>query len=127
MYRSIGFHFLVAGKKALFLYGHADGTWEVTRPEETAPPEMPEPVVGINFVRDDMTRLDWLSRVAVHADSWLAGVSHFFGATLNTNQRYLLETIKPSSACVGYACELFTTKLKYKIYASRYIYLSTST
>jgi hypothetical protein len=90
MYRLlIGFHFLVAGRKPLLLYGHADGSWEVTGPEEDAPPDMPEPAAGLNLVRDDMTRFDWLSRVAVRADAWLAGLTHCFGATLNANQKYV--------------------------------------
>ncbi|XP_047044438.1 PHD finger protein ALFIN-LIKE 3-like [Lolium rigidum] len=76
-----------AGRKPLLLYGHADGSWEVTGPEEDAPPDMPEPAAGLNLVRDDMTRFDWLSRVAVRADAWLAGLTQYFGATLNANQK----------------------------------------
>jgi hypothetical protein len=90
MYRLlIGFHFLVAGRKPLLLYGHADGNWEVTGPEEDAPPDVTEQAASLNFVRDDMTRFDWLSRVAVRADAWLAGLTHCFGATLNANQKYV--------------------------------------
>ena len=72
----------------MFLYGNADGSWEVTRPEYYLPAEVPDPAAGLNFVRDEMTRFDWLSRVAVRADSWLVSLVPFFGIKLNANQRY---------------------------------------
>lgn len=36
----------------LCLYGHPDGNWSVDLPVEEVPPELPEPVLGINFARD---------------------------------------------------------------------------
>nr|GEU99464.1 hypothetical protein [Tanacetum cinerariifolium] len=33
--------------------------WEVNLPEEEVPPELPEPALGINFVRDRMQRKEW--------------------------------------------------------------------
>lgn len=44
------------------------------------PPEIPEPVLGINFARDGMDESDWLALVAVHSDSWLLAVAFYFAA-----------------------------------------------
>lgn len=74
----------------LCLYGHSNETWEVAVPAEEVPPELPEPVLGINFARDGMERRDWLSLVAMHTDSWLLSVAFYFGARLNRNERYPL-------------------------------------
>ncbi|RZR76938.1 hypothetical protein BHM03_00001864 [Ensete ventricosum] len=41
---------------------------------------MPEPTLGINFARNGPKRWDWLSRVAMHSDSWLLSVAFFFAA-----------------------------------------------
>ena len=35
-----------------FHIGNADGTWTVDLPAAEVPPEMPEPVLGINFARN---------------------------------------------------------------------------
>lgn len=67
-------------KENLCLYGHPNETWEVNLPAEEVPPELPEPVLGINFARDGMQEKDWLSLVAVHSDAWLLAVAFFFGA-----------------------------------------------
>ncbi|KQJ93108.1 hypothetical protein BRADI_3g02784v3 [Brachypodium distachyon] len=66
-------------KKALSLYGHESGEWEVMLPTEMLPAELPEPALGINYARDSMNRLHWLSKVAIHADSWLIGVAFYLG------------------------------------------------
>ncbi|RDX79877.1 PHD finger protein ALFIN-LIKE 1, partial [Mucuna pruriens] len=70
-------------KENLCLYGHMNEVWEVTLPVEEVPPELPEPVLGINFARDGMNRKDWISLVAVHSDSWLLSVAFYLGARLN--------------------------------------------
>ena len=44
-------------------------------PSEEVPPELPEPTLGINFARDDVSRRDWISLVAMHSDSWLLSVA----------------------------------------------------
>lgn len=67
-------------KENLCLYGLPNQTWKVTLPAEEVPPELPEPALGINFVRDGMQEKDWLSLVAMHSDSWLLAVAFFFGA-----------------------------------------------
>ncbi|CAN8265228.1 unnamed protein product [Cochlearia groenlandica] len=67
-------------KENLCLYGHPNEHWEVNLPAEEVPPELPEPVLGINFARDGMQEKDWLSLVAVHSDAWLLAVAFFFGA-----------------------------------------------
>ncbi|TKY65825.1 PHD finger protein ALFIN 1 [Spatholobus suberectus] len=74
-------------KDNLCLYGHPNETWEVTLPTEEVPPELPEPALGINFARDDVSRRDWLSLVAVHSDSWLLSVAFYLGTRLNHNER----------------------------------------
>ncbi|VFQ81152.1 unnamed protein product [Cuscuta campestris] len=74
-------------KDNLCLYGHADESWEVTLPAEDVPPEIPEPVLGINFARDGMDKRDWLTLVAMHTDSWLLSVAFYFGARLNRYER----------------------------------------
>ncbi|GMI78600.1 alfin-like 6 [Hibiscus trionum] len=67
-------------KENLCLYGLPNETWEVNLPVEEVPPEIPEPVLGINFARDGMQEKDWISLVAVHSDSWLLAVAFYFGA-----------------------------------------------
>ncbi|CAH8361659.1 unnamed protein product [Eruca vesicaria subsp. sativa] len=67
-------------KENLCLYAAPDEHWEVTLPAEEVPPELPEPVLGINFARDGMLEKDWLSLIAAHSDAWLTGVAFFFGA-----------------------------------------------
>ncbi|KAK7395108.1 hypothetical protein VNO78_15650 [Psophocarpus tetragonolobus] len=75
------------GKENLCLYGHPNEAWEVTLPSEEVPPELPEPALGINFARDDVSRKDWLSLVAVHSDSWLLSVAFYLGTRLSHNER----------------------------------------
>ncbi|XP_028752062.1 PHD finger protein ALFIN-LIKE 3-like isoform X2 [Neltuma alba] len=67
-------------KENLCLYGLPSEQWEVNLPAEEVPPELPEPVLGINFARDGMQEKDWLSLVAVHSDAWLLSVAFYFGA-----------------------------------------------
>ncbi|KAK7325094.1 hypothetical protein VNO77_29171 [Canavalia gladiata] len=67
-------------KENLCLYGLPNEQWEVNLPVEEVPPELPEPVLGINFARDGMQEKDWLSLVAVHSDTWLLSLSFYFGA-----------------------------------------------
>ncbi|XP_010937851.1 PHD finger protein ALFIN-LIKE 1 [Elaeis guineensis] len=74
-------------RENLCLYGHPNETWEVNLPAEEVPPELPEPVLGINFARDGMNGKDWLALVAVHSDSWLLSVAFYLGARLNRNDR----------------------------------------
>jgi Alfin len=62
------------------LYGLPTEQWDVALPAEEVPPEMPEPVLGINFARDGMEERDWLALVAVHSDAWLLAVAFYFGA-----------------------------------------------
>ncbi|RWW07162.1 hypothetical protein GW17_00029469 [Ensete ventricosum] len=80
--------FLGAERENLCLYGHPDGSWEVNVPPEEVPPEMPEPTLGINFARNGPKRWDWLSRVAMHSDSWLLSVAFFFAARFSGAERY---------------------------------------
>ncbi|KAK2371226.1 PHD finger protein ALFIN-LIKE 5 [Trifolium repens] len=67
-------------KENLCLYGLLNEKWEVNLPVEEVPPELPEPVLGINFARDGMQEKDWLSLVAVHSDTWLLSLAFYFGA-----------------------------------------------
>ncbi|XP_031495150.1 PHD finger protein ALFIN-LIKE 4-like [Nymphaea colorata] len=66
-------------KENLCLYGYPNESWEVNLPSEEVPPELPEPVLGINFSRDGMLEEDWLKLVAVHSDSWLIALAFYFG------------------------------------------------
>lgn len=71
---------MLTEKDNLCLYGFPSGSWEVLLPVDEAPPELPEPALGINFVRDGLQQKDWLLLVAVHGDSWLLSVAFYFGA-----------------------------------------------
>ncbi|XP_039044175.1 PHD finger protein ALFIN-LIKE 3-like [Hibiscus syriacus] len=64
----------------LFLYGLADGKWEVKPPVELVPADFPEPFTGINYVRDEMPGNEWLLFVTAASDSWLIAVAFFLGA-----------------------------------------------
>jgi hypothetical protein len=71
----------------LCLYGHPDGNWSVDLPVEEVPPELPEPVLGINFARDGMERKDWLALCAVHSDAWLMSLAFFYSARFDADGR----------------------------------------
>jgi Alfin len=68
--------------------GDPHGGWTVDLPSEEVPAELPEPCLGINFARDGMARKEWLALVAVHSDSWLMSVAFYYGAKLNSEQRW---------------------------------------
>ncbi|XP_024314563.1 PHD finger protein ALFIN-LIKE 2-like [Brachypodium distachyon] len=78
----------------LCLYGHDDGSWEVKPPEPMVPTMLPEPMTGINLCRNDVSRVDWLSIVAIHSDAWLMSVSFFLGALLTSDERYTSVSVK---------------------------------
>ncbi|XP_073361408.1 PHD finger protein ALFIN-LIKE 3-like [Aegilops tauschii subsp. strangulata] len=75
------------GKEPMCLYGYADGSWQLTLPEEMVPPGLPVPTRGINRRRDYVNRSDYLTLVAHHSDSWLMGVTFFLSTHLDANQR----------------------------------------
>ncbi len=77
-------------RENLCLYGESDGMWKVDLPEEEVPPELPEPVLGINFARDGMQRKDWIALIAVHSDAWLMAVAYYYGAKLDKDGRLKL-------------------------------------
>lgn len=83
------FKCMVSEKDNLCLYGYPNETWEITLPTETVPTMLPDPILGINFARDNMVRTDWLYLVAVHCDSWLYAVAFFNGADLNATERFV--------------------------------------
>lgn len=82
-------------KENLCLYGLLNEKWEVNLPVEEVPPELPEPVLGINFARDGMQEKDWLSLVAVHSDTWLLSLAFYFGArfAFDRTDRYTTQGI----------------------------------
>ncbi|KAE8678743.1 PHD finger protein ALFIN-LIKE 4 [Hibiscus syriacus] len=83
-------------KENLCLYGLPNEQWKVTLPVDEVPPELPEPVLGINFARDGMQGKDWLALVAIHSDAWLLAVASYFGARLSidkTNRKRLFNSI----------------------------------
>ncbi|KAK4349826.1 hypothetical protein RND71_029139 [Anisodus tanguticus] len=71
---------LTTEKENLCLYGLPNERWGVNLPAEDVPPELPEPVLGINFARDGMQEKEWLSLVAYHSDAWLLAVAFYAGA-----------------------------------------------
>ncbi|KAL1554931.1 PHD finger protein ALFIN-LIKE 5, variant 2 [Salvia divinorum] len=70
-------------KANLCLFGLPSGKWKLDLPAEEVPPQLPEPVLGINFARDGMQEKDWLALVAIHSDAWLLSVAFYFGATFD--------------------------------------------
>lgn len=64
----------------LCLYGLPTGLWEVNVPVEEVPPEIPEPILGINFSKEGMRKSEWLLLVAIHSDAWLISLAFYFGA-----------------------------------------------
>lgn len=84
--------FIPPEKENLCLYGFPSEQWEVNLPAEEVPPELPEPVLGINFARDGMQEKDWLSLVAVHSDAWLLAIAFYFGARFGFDRadRYII-------------------------------------
>ncbi|XP_021762832.1 F-box protein CPR30-like [Chenopodium quinoa] len=60
----------------LCLYAFPNQQWEVNLPPPSS--ELPEPRLGINFVRDSMTKHEWLSMVALHSDAWLYSIASYF-------------------------------------------------
>ncbi|KAI9118498.1 hypothetical protein K1719_010830 [Acacia pycnantha] len=63
----------------LCLFGEADGRWRVAPPADI-PSNLRRPARGINFVRDGMSREDWLNYVAYWSDIWLLCVAFTTGA-----------------------------------------------
>jgi hypothetical protein len=63
----------------------------VDLPAEEVPPELPEPVLGINFARDGMDKKDWLALVAVHSDAWLMSVAFYFASKMDAAGRCCTE------------------------------------
>ncbi|XP_075507348.1 PHD finger protein ALFIN-LIKE 5-like [Primulina tabacum] len=72
--------------KAIGLYGHPNGTWQLQKASLTCPPRLPAPALGINLGTEDMEHRDWLHLVAAHCDAWLLSVA-FFHATSNRFDR----------------------------------------
>ncbi|XP_042374005.1 PHD finger protein ALFIN-LIKE 3-like [Zingiber officinale] len=75
-------------KENLCLYGYPDEQWEVNLPAEEVPPEIPEPVLGINFARDGMEKKSWLSLVALHSDAWLLALSSYFSGRFQFEKKH---------------------------------------
>ncbi|KAL9243104.1 hypothetical protein vseg_017032 [Gypsophila vaccaria] len=66
---------------SLCLYGLPSQWWEVNSPSSPSlqpPLGIPEPRSGINLVRDDMPKDEWVSMVALYSDAWLHGVASYF-------------------------------------------------
>ncbi|KNA13791.1 hypothetical protein SOVF_113610 [Spinacia oleracea] len=64
----------------LCLYGHPNQKWEVNIPSFS---DLPEPRLGINFVRNTMTKHEWISMVALHSDAWLYSIASYFATKFN--------------------------------------------
>ncbi|URE44256.1 hypothetical protein MUK42_04975 [Musa troglodytarum] len=74
-------------KENLCLYGFPTEQWEVDLPSDEVPPEIPEPVLGINFARDGMEKKSWLSLVALHSDAWLLALASYFGGRFQFDKK----------------------------------------
>uniref|UniRef100_A0A0D9UX07 PHD finger protein ALFIN-LIKE n=1 Tax=Leersia perrieri TaxID=77586 RepID=A0A0D9UX07_9ORYZ len=72
------------------LYGNSDGTWELAPLPEMVPPDLPEPVLGVNHQRGALQVNDWIAILACHCDSWLLAVAFFHGARLDCDGRVRL-------------------------------------
>ncbi|CAA3008452.1 PHD finger ALFIN-LIKE 7-like isoform X1 [Olea europaea subsp. europaea] len=77
---------------ALRLYGPPNATWEVKPPVGQIPPEFPEPVLGINLLRDQRPENDWLSYAAICSDAWLLSIV-FSSAGLCRHEKETRETL----------------------------------
>ncbi|KAK3135771.1 hypothetical protein QOZ80_5BG0423210 [Eleusine coracana subsp. coracana] len=86
------FHKCDPSLEPMHLYGHIDGSWEVSETELHMAPWHPKMAFGINKVRDNMERVQWLQEIARRCDAWLISVSYFNGAKsmLNADGRDLL-------------------------------------
>lgn len=69
-------------KQELCLHGRPDGSWDLNPPEQDVPPELPDPVVGINYARDEMPEKQWISYIAAQSDAWLVYVAFFMAARI---------------------------------------------
>ncbi|URE44258.1 hypothetical protein MUK42_04975 [Musa troglodytarum] len=78
---------LTTAKENLCLYGFPTEQWEVDLPSDEVPPEIPEPVLGINFARDGMEKKSWLSLVALHSDAWLLALASYFGGRFQFDKK----------------------------------------
>ncbi|KAF3341130.1 PHD finger protein ALFIN-LIKE 8-like protein [Carex littledalei] len=77
----------ISEKENLCLFGLPDGTWKVNVPPDEAPPDMPEPVTGINFCRrGGMEEKQWRSFIAEHSDVWLLALTFYLGADSGLSQ-----------------------------------------
>ncbi|XP_042381930.1 PHD finger protein ALFIN-LIKE 3-like [Zingiber officinale] len=105
-------------KENLCLYGYPDEQWEVSLPAEEVPPEIPEPVLGINFARDGMEKKPWLSLVALHSDAWLLALSSYFSGRFQFDKKHrklLLDMI----ADLPTICEVVNGKIQDKTSGSK--------
>ncbi|KDD76620.1 DUF3594 hypothetical protein [Helicosporidium sp. ATCC 50920] len=105
--------------------GHPDGSWTVSLPAAQVPPELPDPVLGINFARKGMDRKDWLSLCAVHSDAWLMSLIFFFGARYDDSGRAELFSLVNQHPTVfeiatGRASRSKINKRKQPVYAKQY-------
>nr|GFB02287.1 PHD finger protein ALFIN-LIKE 4 [Tanacetum cinerariifolium] len=97
MHSNCVFYFLE--KDNLCLYGFPSEQWEVNLPVKEVPPELPDPALGINFVRDRMQRKEWLAIVADHNDLWLLSMAFYFGARFGFDkaQRSIFDVINAAA------------------------------
>ncbi|KAI9118065.1 hypothetical protein K1719_010397 [Acacia pycnantha] len=73
-------------EEALCLFGDNEEQWRVDPPAEIVPTNLPEPALGINWVRDTMPKTKWLYVVAKHGDAWLHAVASVEGSRLGFRQ-----------------------------------------
>ncbi|KAI6678949.1 hypothetical protein NL676_039745 [Syzygium grande] len=69
------------------LVGLPNGTWEVKPPQSIHPPDLPWPVSYCNLGMNQMSRQEWVERVAAVCDPWLLAVAFYSGGCAGFTKR----------------------------------------
>ncbi|XP_056163390.1 PHD finger protein ALFIN-LIKE 6-like [Syzygium oleosum] len=69
------------------LVGLPNGTWEVKPPQSIHPPDLPWPVSYCNLGMNQMSRQEWVERVAAVCDPWLLTVAFYSGGCAGFTKR----------------------------------------
>ncbi|KAK4274548.1 hypothetical protein QN277_017751 [Acacia crassicarpa] len=75
-------------EEKLCLYGDSNGRWRVAPPAKDVPPDLPEPVSGINLFRNLKSKDYWLNFVAHRSDLWLLSLALFEGTSSGFGKKH---------------------------------------
>lgn len=83
------------------LFGLPDGSWELRLPEDMVPPDLPEPMLGVNYGKDETPLEQWLLTVAAHSDSWLIALAFSIASNFHfgKKQRYKSPSVFIAELC----------------------------